>query len=369
MAKERTVLDELDRSPFDFRDAVQSDFQTREGLTPEIVREISRVKNEPEWMRKHRLRSLELFNTIPMPVWGPPLDELDINNIVTYVKPNTAMKDDWADVPAYIKDTFERLGIPKAERESLAGVGAQYDSEVVYHRVREELLQKGVIYTDMETAVQEYEDLVRPLFMKIVPPSDHKFAALHGAFAATDMHGGESDQPGALRIIAEDLGIITKEVTALRTRLGLPGMRILQFAFDGHADNLYLPHNFETNTVVYTGTHDNDTTLGWWNGLAPHEQDYVRRYLGINGESIHWALIRVASASVASISIIPMQDVLGLDSHHRMNQPGIGTGYWEWRFSWHQLASWHGELLADLTRLHGRIHERRTGASSVTSSS
>ena len=181
MAKERTVLDELDRSPFDFRDAVQSDYQTREGLTPEIVREISRVKNEPEWMRKHRLRSLELFNTIPMPVWGPPLDELDINNIVTYVKPNTAMKDDWADVPAYIKDTFERLGIPKAERESLAGVGAQYDSEVVYHRVREELLQKGVIYTDMETAVQEYEDLVRPLFMKIVPPSDHKFAALHGA--------------------------------------------------------------------------------------------------------------------------------------------------------------------------------------------
>ena len=181
MAKERTVLDELDRSPFDFRDTVQSDYQTREGLTPEIVKEISRVKNEPEWMRKHRLRSLELFKTIPMPVWGPPLDELDINNIVTYVKPNTAMKDDWADVPSYIKDTFERLGIPKAERESLAGVGAQYDSEVVYHRVREELLQKGVIYTDMETAVQEYEDLVRPLFMKIVPPSDHKFAALHGA--------------------------------------------------------------------------------------------------------------------------------------------------------------------------------------------
>ncbi|MBP6655627.1 MAG: 4-alpha-glucanotransferase [Propionivibrio sp.] len=197
-------------------------------------------------------------------------------------------------------------------------------------------------------------------------PGDSLFSALREAFAdATDRDGRK--HAGALKIIAEDLGIITPEVTALRTRLGLPGMRILQFAFDGHSDNLYLPHSFETNTVVYTGTHDNDTTVGWWSGLAPHEQDYVRRYLGISGESIHWALIRVASASVASISIIPMQDVLGLDSHHRMNQPGIASGYWEWRFSWNQLASWHGELLADLTRLHGRIPKHHADPSKVAS--
>ena len=170
--------------------------------------------------------------------------------------------------------------------------------------------------------------------------------------------------PGKLRIIAEDLGIITPEVTALRELLGLPGMRILQFAFDGHTDNLYLPHNFVPNTVVYTGTHDNDTSCGWWSTLKAYEQDYVRRYLGINGESIEWALIRTASASVASLSIIPMQDVLGLDSTHRMNRPSMAEGAWEWRFNWAQVAPWHAERLAELTRLHGRIPRRHTDSPS-----
>ena len=164
----------------------------------------------------------------------------------------------------------------------------------------------------------------------------------------------------ALRIIAEDLGIITPEVNALRESVGLPGMRILQFAFDGHADNLYLPHNFQPNTVVYTGTHDNDTTRGWWSSLPVHEQDYVRRYLGTSGDSIEWDLIRAASASVAALSIIPMQDVLGLGTADRMNQPGVGEGFWEWRFSWTQVAPWHAERLAELTRLHGRVPRRRS---------
>ena len=166
-----------------------------------------------------------------------------------------------------------------------------------------------------------------------------------------------SDVP---RIIAEDLGIITPEVTALRESVGLPGMRILQFAFDGHSDNLYLPHSFEANTVVYTGTHDNDTTCGWWSGLAPHEQDYVRRYLAISGEFNEWDLIRVASASVAALAIIPMQDVLGLDSTCRMNFPGHAEGSWGWRFGWHQVAPWHAERLAELTQLYGRVPKRQT---------
>jgi 4-alpha-glucanotransferase len=168
------------------------------------------------------------------------------------------------------------------------------------------------------------------------------------------------------RIIAEDLGIITPEVTALRDEIGLPGMRILQFAFDGHSDNLYLPHNFEANTVVYTGTHDNDTTCGWWAALAPREQDYIRRYLGVGGESIQWDMIRVASVSVAARSIIPMQDVLGLDSSCRMNRPGIAEGSWEWRFSWQLVAPWHAERLAELTRLHGRIPRRRSDTHAQT---
>lgn len=166
-----------------------------------------------------------------------------------------------------------------------------------------------------------------------------------------------SDGP---RIIAEDLGIITPEVTALRESIGLPGMRILQFAFDGHSDNLYLPHSFEANTVVYTGTHDNDTTRGWWTALAPHEQDYVRRYLAINGEFSEWDLIRVASASVAAFAIIPMQDILGLDSTCRMNFPGHAEGSWGWRFGWHQVAPWHAERLAELTQLYGRIPKCQT---------
>ena len=165
---------------------------------------------------------------------------------------------------------------------------------------------------------------------------------------------------GTPSIIAEDLGIITREVTALRDAVGLPGMRIMQFAFDGKSDNLYLPHNFEANTVVYTGTHDNDTSVGWWRSLSGQDQDYVRKYLGISGESIHWDLIHAASASVAAISIVPMQDVLGLDSSHRMNQPGQATGYWEWRFNWNQVESWHADRLAELARLHGRSPDAPT---------
>ena len=134
----------------------------------------------------------------------------------------------------------------------------------------------------------------------------------------------------------------------------------MQFAFDGKSDNLYLPHNFEANTVVYTGTHDNDTSVGWWRSLSGQDQDYVRKYLGISGESIHWDLIHAASASVATISIVPMQDVLGLDSPHRMNQPGQATGYWEWRFNWNQVESWHADRLAELARLHGRSPDAPT---------
>lgn len=159
---------------------------------------------------------------------------------------------------------------------------------------------------------------------------------------------------GAPRIIAEDLGVLTPEVVALRRAVGLPGMRILQFAFDGQSDNLYLPHNFTPDSVVYSGTHDNDTSIGWWNTLDAHQQDYVRRYLDTDGSAIHWALIRAASASVAATSIIPMQDVLGLDARHRMNQPGQSQGNWEWRFRWQQVEPWHAARLAELARLHGR---------------
>ena len=133
-------------------------------------------------MQQFRLQSLQIYNEMPIPDWGPSIEGLDMDHIATYVRPKTDMKSDWKDVPQDIKDTFERLGIPQAERKSLAGVGAQYDSELVYHNVRDEVAAQGVVYTDMESALKgEYADMVHKYFMKLVTPRDHKFAALHGA--------------------------------------------------------------------------------------------------------------------------------------------------------------------------------------------
>lgn len=175
-------LQEVDRSLYDFKDAVHPSYETDAGLTPEIVEQISREKGDPAWMRDFRLKSLEIYNKLSVPDWGPPLDGLNMKDIVTYVRPDTPMRGKWSEVPKDIKNTFERLGIPEAERKSLAGVGAQYDSEVVYHNVRKEVAEQGVVYTDMESALKgDYADMVRDHFMKLVPPTDHKFAALHGA--------------------------------------------------------------------------------------------------------------------------------------------------------------------------------------------
>ena len=136
----------------------------------------------PKWMHDFRLRSLDIYNQMKVPDWGPSIDGLNMNNIVTYVRPNTKMSAKWSDVPKDIKDTFDRLGIPQAERKSLAGVGAQYDSELVYHNVKDEVSEQGVIYSDIESAMHgEYADMIKDHFMKLVTPQDHKFAALHGA--------------------------------------------------------------------------------------------------------------------------------------------------------------------------------------------
>ena len=181
---DKTYVEDVDRSLYDFRYGYNEEdyYKVAAGLTPEIVLQISEEKNDPEWMKEFRLQSLKTFIETDMVNWGPPIDGLEMENIVTYVKPKGKMTADWEDVPEDIKETFERLGIPKAERESLAGVGAQYDSELVYHNVREEVAAQGVIYTDLESAMHgEYADMIRSHFMKLVPPGDHKFAALHGA--------------------------------------------------------------------------------------------------------------------------------------------------------------------------------------------
>ena len=180
--KEKTQVEDIDRSIYDIKDKENDAYRMEAGLTPEIIEKLSKEKGDPEWMREFRLKSLKTYNEMPLPNWGPSIEGLDMDHIATYVRPKTDMKNDWKDVPQDIKDTFERLGIPQAERKSLAGVGAQYDSELVYHNVKSEVAEQGVIYTDMESALKgEYAEMVHEYFMKLVTPRDHKFAALHGA--------------------------------------------------------------------------------------------------------------------------------------------------------------------------------------------
>jgi len=172
---------DLDYTRYDFKDEVKYVYQAKRGLSREVVEEISYWKNEPDWMRRFRLHSLEVFLKKPMPTWGADLSEINFDEYIYYIKPTDRKGKSWDEVPEKIRQTFERLGIPEAERKFLAGVGAQYESEVVYHSLREDLLKKGVIFTDMDTAVREYPDIVKKYFGTVVPPEDNKFAALNSA--------------------------------------------------------------------------------------------------------------------------------------------------------------------------------------------
>ena len=180
--KEKTYVDDIDRSVYDIKDKENDAYKVKAGLTPEIVEKISKEKNDPAWMQQFRLQSLQIYKSLQVPNWGPDIEDLDMDNIVTYVRPKSKMSAKWSEVPKDIKDTFERLGIPQAEQKSLAGVGAQYDSELVYHNVRAEVAAQGVVYTDLESAMHgEYAEMIRTHFMHLVKPQEHKFAALHGA--------------------------------------------------------------------------------------------------------------------------------------------------------------------------------------------
>ncbi len=162
------------------------------------------------------------------------------------------------------------------------------------------------------------------------------------------------EEGAPLPIVAEDLGVITPEVEALRDANGLPGMKVLQFAFAGGADDPYLPHRYERNCVVYTGTHDNDTTVGWYRTAPEPERDHVRRYLGRADAEVPWELIRAAQASVADLAVAPLQDALGLDGDARMNVPGRAGGNWTWRFAWSDLPNDLPDRLCELAQLYGR---------------
>ncbi len=172
----------IDRSLYDDANVDRSSYKSQPGITKEVVLEMSKQKNEPDWMLEKRLKSFEFFQKEPLPTWGPDLKPLNLDEIIYFVRPGTEETRKWEDLPEDIVRTFDKLGIPEAEKKALAGVGAQYDSDVVYHNIQEDLKKKGVIFENMDVAVQKYPDMVKKYFMtQCVPINDHKFVMLHGA--------------------------------------------------------------------------------------------------------------------------------------------------------------------------------------------
>jgi len=173
---------EMDYSKYDFKDSTELYVHLgKKGLSSDVVREISKLKDEPQWMLDFRLRSYEVFMKKPMPNWGADLSAIDFQNIYYYAKASEKTEKNWDDVPADVKRTFDKLGIPEAEKKFLAGVGAQYESEVVYHNLRDDLAKKGVVFLDTDSALKEYPEIFKKYFGKIIPPEDNKFAALNSA--------------------------------------------------------------------------------------------------------------------------------------------------------------------------------------------
>ena len=240
--------------------------------------------------------------------------------------------------PDYFSATGQRWGNPLYDWPAMAADGYRWWRD----RLRGQLALFDLVRIDHFRGFEAYWEIPADCDTAIdgqwkPGPGDALFAAI------------ADDLGSPLPLIAEDLGVITPEVEALRDNWGLAGMKILQFAFDGNPNNPYLPHNHLHASVVYTGTHDNDTTLGWHHQLDPDTRERVHDYLGHPSELWPWPLIRCAWASVACLSVVPMQDLLGLGGSHRMNVPGVVGGNWRWRFEW----DWLPDELA--TRLHRMI--------------
>ncbi|VAW86100.1 4-alpha-glucanotransferase (amylomaltase) [hydrothermal vent metagenome] len=244
--------------------------------------------------------------------------------------------------PDYFSETGQRWGNPLYNWQVMADDGYQWWIE----RLRIQMELFDVVRIDHFRGFEAYWEI----------PS-HEETAINGHWVkgpGNALFEAITEALGSLPLVAEDLGLITPEVHALRERFQLPGMKILQFAFDGGSGNSYLPHNHEICSVVYTGTHDNDTSCGWFNGLSAEQKTRVMEYLGCPAEEMPWPLVRAALASVALWSVIPMQDILALDSSDRMNIPGTSEGNWTWRFDWHQLQPDRQAHFAHLVALYGR---------------
>lgn len=244
--------------------------------------------------------------------------------------------------PDYFSETGQRWGNPHYDWAAMSENGFAWWVE----RMRTQLELFDWVRVDHFRGFEAYWEIPADAATAIdghwvKAPGDALFGRLREVF-------------GTLPLVAEDLGLITPEVDALRRRWHLPGMKVLQFAFEGGPDNPYLPHNHEQDGVVYTGTHDNNTSLGWFQGLSPELQRHVVEYLGHPSEPMPWPLIRTALASVAAVTVLPMQDALALGGEHRMNKPGTTEGNWTWRFTWAQVPLDLAQRLQRMIGLYGR---------------
>lgn len=244
--------------------------------------------------------------------------------------------------PDYFSETGQRWGNPHYNWDYLQQTGFAWWLD----RMKTQLEQFDILRIDHFRGLEAAWE---------IPASEP--TAMHGQWVQAPGHAlltAIQEKFGPVALVAEDLGIITPEVDALRQAFQLPGMKILQFAFGGDHDNPYLPHRHELNSVVYTGTHDNDTTVGWSNGLNDEQRHYIYDYLDHPQTALHCALIHAALGSVANLAILPMQDILELGSEHRMNTPGTTVGNWHWRFQWHQLSADQVSRLKHLVELFNR---------------
>ncbi|MGZ8136718.1 MAG: 4-alpha-glucanotransferase [Methylococcaceae bacterium] len=286
-------------------------------------------------------RGVLLFGDIPIFV---SYDSSDVwaNRKVFKLEKNGEMSVVAGVPPDYFSETGQRWGNPHYNWEYLEKTGFSWWVD----RMRTQLEQFDILRIDhfrgLEAAWEIPADqATAQLGQWVKAPGKELLAAIKAKFPS-------------IALVAEDLGIITPEVEALRDEFDLPGMKILQFAFGSGADNPYLPDNYDKNSVVYTGTHDNDTTLGWSLKIPEHERNYIYDYLGNPSTSLHCALIQAALASVANLAVIPMQDILELGSEHRMNTPGTTVGNWHWCFHWDQLTPERAGRLAHLVGLFNR---------------
>ncbi len=287
-------------------------------------------------------RGVMLFGDMPIfvahdsaEVWARP-EDFDLNEdgttrVVAGVPPD------------YFSETGQRWGNPLYLWEAMKQDGFAFWID----RMRTQLQLFDMVRIDHFRGFEAYWEI----------PAEEQFA-INGVWVKADgdaLFERLHEVFGELPLVAEDLGIITDEVDALRKKHGLPGMKVLQFAFGGGADNPYLPFHHSTDSVVYTGTHDNDTTLGWYSALDDETRHYVDEYLGRSKEAMPWPLIRAALASRAELAIIPMQDFLALDGSHRMNLPGTVEGNWLWRFNWEQVAPGLADRIRKRVVMYGRI--------------